>query len=244
MRMFTPWGMNVSACMGAQLEAAGAPVPSGNAYPTGAQFADALLDPLAALPALAGRIESGTKVEGVGRQGLLEHEEIATDARGQRPFRLLLSSGSRAPASCSTAPGRTATPTCSATAAYPPPAHVAGFRGREGRVASQTVLLVVAGKSAQTAARDLDALAEREPRTRWSGPSAARPRTGCRRRRSAAPGAAARRCRRAACGRPPPPIAVHPGVAVTLRGLQGTDEIVVDRVLALTGYVGDASISR
>lgn len=29
-----------------------------------------------------------------------------------------------------------------------------------------------------------------------------------------------------------------------LRGVEGTDEIVVDRVLALTGYVGDASIYR
>ncbi|MGH8884329.1 MAG: hypothetical protein ACRDYX_03980 [Egibacteraceae bacterium] len=55
MRMFTPWEMNVSARMRAHLEAAGAPVPSGHAYPPGVQFAEALLDPLAALPALAGR---------------------------------------------------------------------------------------------------------------------------------------------------------------------------------------------
>jgi len=90
-RMFTPWDMNVSPRMRAHLEAAGMTVPSGSGYPTGAQFAEGLLDQVAALPASAGRIELGARVEGLGREGLLKHEEIATDIRGQTPFRLLLS---------------------------------------------------------------------------------------------------------------------------------------------------------
>jgi NADPH-dependent 2,4-dienoyl-CoA reductase/sulfur reductase-like enzyme len=89
-RLFTPWSMNVSARMARHLAAAGVEVPSGGRCPTGAELVERLLEPLAALPALAPHLRLGTRVEAVAREGLLKNEQIGTAERGRRPFRLLL----------------------------------------------------------------------------------------------------------------------------------------------------------
>ena len=89
-RLFTPWDLNVSPRMRRHLEKAGAEVPSGSDCPTGAELAGRLFDPLAALPEVAPNLRLGTRVLGIGREGLLKHEEISTPERGRRPFRILL----------------------------------------------------------------------------------------------------------------------------------------------------------
>src|SRR3954452_5754572 len=81
-RLFTPWDMNVSERMRRALPRA----PAGSSLPTGAELAERLIDPLAATPALAARIRTGTRVEAVAREGLLKHEEIASAERSTRAF--------------------------------------------------------------------------------------------------------------------------------------------------------------
>jgi len=89
-RTFTPWDMNVSPrARRALAEAA----PFGGELPTGAELADRLIEPLAASPALAGRLRLGSRVDAVGREGLLKHEAIGSEDRAQRPFRLLVGQG-------------------------------------------------------------------------------------------------------------------------------------------------------
>ena len=86
-RTFTPWSMSVSERAG---DALGEAAPGGEELPSGAELAERLIEPLAASPALAGHIQLGARVSGVGREGLLKHEEIGTDERASRPFRLLV----------------------------------------------------------------------------------------------------------------------------------------------------------
>ncbi|HWI09598.1 MAG TPA: NAD(P)-binding protein, partial [Solirubrobacteraceae bacterium] len=84
-RTFTPWSMNVSARMRAALPSA----PDGAALPTGEQLVAELLEPLAALPGLRGRIRCATRVLAVGREGLLKHEATGEPRRAAAPLRLL-----------------------------------------------------------------------------------------------------------------------------------------------------------
>src|SRR4051794_25512621 len=88
-RLFTPWAMNVSERARRALPDA----PDGPALPTGDELAERVLEPVAALPALAGRVRLGTRVEAVAREGLLKHEAIASPERGAHRFRLLVSDG-------------------------------------------------------------------------------------------------------------------------------------------------------
>src|SRR6187200_3029963 len=57
-RLFTPWDLNVSPRMRRHLPDA----PSGSECPTGAELADRLLAPLAALPGIAPNLKLGTRV--------------------------------------------------------------------------------------------------------------------------------------------------------------------------------------
>ena len=272
-RMFTPWDMNSSPRMRAHLQAAGVPVPSGSSYPTGAQFAEALLNQVAALPALAGRIELGTKVEGIGREGLLKHEEIATAARGQRPFRLLLSQtgGHERIAHADLVldcTGSYSNPNFLGDGGIAAPGERAiaeritrrlpDLEAERDEWAGRTILLVGAGKSAQTAARDLAELVQEAPGTRvvWAV-------------RNQSPNwgvviddplserqALVDDSRRLAAGEVPglevrTGVAVealargHGRIAVTLRSAaDGIQDVVVDRVLSLVGYCPDASLYR
>jgi hypothetical protein len=260
-RMFTPWSMNVSDRMRAHLPA----LPLDEHCPTGAELRAELLAPLAALPVLTGRIRLGHTVRAVARQGLLKHEEISSPTRAAMPFRLLVDgpAGERIEFAdvvldCTgtygrpnrlgdggiPAPGETALED-RIVRTVPPVEDAARWHG--------TVLLVGAGKSAQTAAESLAAL----PGTRleWVVRDAA-PDWGAvhgdslpgRRRlvdtaRHLAGGGSDR-------------VTVHPGstvealspvgdrIRVRLSTPDGPRELTVDHLVSLTGYVGDAGLYR
>lgn len=273
-RLFTPWSMNTSVRMRARLDAAGLAQPGPADYcPTGAEFADQLLKPLAELPELAAVIHRGTRVLAVAREGLLKHEEIGTPERGSRPFRLLVSGLD------GTERVEHADLLLDCTGSYDR-ANVLGDGGipapgelqvadritrqipdvdREPEQwAGRRVLLVGAGKSGQTAARDLAALVAHRPGTsvvwavRATDPDwgevpgdplpqrqelvevAQRLRSGALSGLRVRTGVVVDALR-----------ATDDGVAVRLRSATGDlEEIVVDRIIALTGFLGDTSLYR
>jgi len=92
-RVFTPWDMNVSDRMRAALQEEGVIAPSGDHLPRGDELVDRLYEPVAGLTSVAPRLRLGTRVEAVGRERLLKHDEIGTGARADYPFRLLLTTG-------------------------------------------------------------------------------------------------------------------------------------------------------
>ncbi|MGH3603745.1 MAG: hypothetical protein ACRDQI_06930 [Pseudonocardiaceae bacterium] len=273
-RLFTPWSMNASTRMLAHLDAAGVAPPGPASYcPTGGEFAQQLLRPLAALPELAPAIRSRTRVLAVAREGLLKHEKIGSPQRGSRPFRLLVSGpddGERA---------EHADLLLDCTGSYDH-ANVLGDGGipapGELRVADRItrqlpdlrcdgdawggrrLLLVGAGKSAQTAARDLAELVAMWPGTRvvWAV-RAADPGWGeipddplpqrqqlvemsQRLHSGTVPGVQVRTGVVVDALR-----GTDDGVVVALRSITGdVEEIVVDRIIALTGFLGDTTLYR
>jgi NADPH-dependent 2,4-dienoyl-CoA reductase/sulfur reductase-like enzyme len=271
-RLFTPWEMDVSPRMRRHLAAAGQTAPGGAGCPTGSELADRLFEPLAALPAVAPHLRLGTRVLGVGREGLLKHEEIATAERGRRPFRLLMSDAAgrewtEAADVVIDATGTYGHPNSLGDGGIPAP----GERALAGAIrrdipdpareaadwAGKTVLLAGAGHSAQTAARDLAALAREAPGTRviWAlrkdGSSWGSPAGDPLPERAALAAEAA-----ALAGGASPAVAARRGVVVeevsrpngrlevVLRNGAGRERLAVDRILALTGFVGDHQLYR
>jgi 2-polyprenyl-6-methoxyphenol hydroxylase-like FAD-dependent oxidoreductase len=271
-RLFTPWSMNVSERMARHLRAAGHQPPQGaDRCPTGAELVAELLAPLAGLDRLAGRIACGTRVVGVGREGLLKHEEIGSPERAARPFRILIERpDGRTEATTASlvldCTGTYGTPNAAGDGGVPAPGEaelgdrivrwVPDLARDRGAWAGQVILLIGAGKSAQAAACDLAAWlptapgtrviwAVRSPRPDW-GEVADDPLPG----RQALADAA----KRLAAGQVPG-LRVEPGVVVDafkpegerilvrLRGA-AEREVLVDRVLSLTGYVPEAAIYR
>jgi hypothetical protein len=267
-RAFTPWDMNVSPRVRAAL---GDAAPWGSALPTGHELAGRLLEPVAALPAVAPRLRLGTRVLGVSRDGLLKHEEIGTGRRRARPFRLLLRDDAgeerveRADAvlDCTGTYGH---PNALGDGGIPAPGESACAERIErrvpdvaadpGRWAGRTILLTGAGHSAQTAARDLAEFARHVTGTRvvWAV-RASDPAWGAvdddpLPERAALNAAAAELAAGAAesvvlrARRVTEALALRAGrVAVTLRN-GDAEELEVDRVLALNGGVGDFSLYR
>jgi len=271
-RLFTPWEMNVSPRMKRHLETAGREVPGGSECPTGHELAGKLFEPLAALPEIAPNLRLGTRVLGIGRQGLLKHEEIATAERGRRPFRLLLSDGNGREWTETAdvvidATGTWGNPNTLGDGGIPAPGErtlaseirrdIPDFASEREDWAGRTVLLAGAGHSAQTAVRALAELARDAPGTRvvWA-------------LRNPEPGwgthdgdplpdraSLAASASELAAGASP---AVEPkrGVVVeeiarpngryqvTLRNGAGSEKVDVDRILALTGAVGDHTLYR
>ena len=268
-RTFTPWDMNVSRRARGAL---GPSAPSGPRLPSGAELADQLIDPLAATAPLRERIRLGTRVEAVGREGLLKHEAIGSSERAQRPFRLLLTR----PDGGEAIEHADAVIDCSGTYGNPNRLGDGGIgapgeRAFDDRIerflpaletqaeqwAGRTVLLTGSGHSAQTAARALAAFATQAPGTRviWS---VRRPEPDW----YAVAGdplperAALNRTAAELAAGASPAVDVLPGtvcdslspgadgrIGVALRN-GGVEHVEVDRVLALNGGVGDASIYR
>ncbi|HYG63673.1 MAG TPA: flavoprotein [Thermoanaerobaculia bacterium] len=271
-RLFTPWELNVSPRMRRHLEAAGVAVPDGPECPTGHELADRLLEPLAALPEIAPHLRLGTRVVSVGREGLLKHEEIATAERGRRPFRLLLSDASgrewaeRADVVID-ATGTFGHPNSLGDAGIPAP----GERALDAEIrrqipdlsreaadwAGRTVLVAGTGHSAQTAVRDLAALAGQAPGTRviWALRHA-EPDWGTHEGDPLADRAALVADARALADGASPAVEARRGVVVeeiakpngkfrvVLRNGAGAETVEVDRVLSLTGFVGDHQMYR
>lgn len=269
-RLFTPWEMNVSSRARRHLERAGVEAPAGQGRPTGKELAERLLDPVAALPWIAPGVRTGVRVRSVGREGLLKHDEIGTGGRAGRPFRLLLADpdgqewveNADVVLDCtgtwhrpnSLGAGGIPAPGESSAAdrilrRIPSPEEMEGLAGRR-------VLLVGAGHSAQTAARLLAGSAEAYgTRVAWAvrsedpdfGAVADDPLPG-----RAQLAAEARRLASTEGG----PVDSWPGttvegvslreggVAVALATPEGPRELVVDRIVSLTGSVGDHGLYR
>lgn len=270
-RTFTPWAINVSPRARRALRAAGREVPEGDALPTGTELADRLLEPLASLPAFAGRIQTSTRVVAVSRDGLLKHEEVGSGRRREHAFRVLLERADGSEQNVR------ADVVIDATGTYGSPNRLGdggidavGERTFDERIerflppltdrprswAGQRILLTGAGHCAQTAAHELAQLARHAPGTEvvWAVRST-HPDWGA--VESDPLGARVRLHRQAdeLAGGASPAISVRTGcvtealhghdgaIAVTLRN-GGVEEVVVDRVLALNGGVGDAGIYR
>lgn len=81
-RLFSPWRYNIDAAAAELLWATGWSMPDPDALPTGSELVRDYLEPLAAVPQLAGRIRTGTKVTAISR--------VATDKvrheRADTPF--------------------------------------------------------------------------------------------------------------------------------------------------------------
>lgn len=249
------------------------PDPGDPTCPSGKQLVERVLEPLGRLDAIRPHLRTGVRVVRVGREGLLKHEEIASTARRSRPFRILLrdSEGNEwvetagAVLDCTGAYGR---PNSLGDGGIPAPGEMPLADEIRRTIpdldieaedwAGRTILVVGAGHSALTAVSDLAELAERSPDTTvvWAlrredpdwhvdpdDPLPGRARL-------------ARRARRLLAGESP---AVHPvsGVVVDSLsrygerfavGLRRTDGVVetvhVDKILSLTGSVGDHEIYR
>lgn len=272
-RLFTPWEMNVSPRMRRHLEKAGQEVPGGDDCPTGRDLTEKLFEPLAALPEIAPNLRLGVRVLSVGRQGLLKHEEIATAERGKRPFRILLAddSGREWTETADVVIDATGTwghPNTLGDAGIPAPGErafgdeirrdIPDFSREAADWAGKTILVAGAGHSAQTAVLALAHLSRRAPGTHviwvlrnprpdWGPPPKEDPLTE-RWKLSAQASALADGflpAVQARLGYVVEEICKPDGrFQVTLRKGDRTETVEADRILSLTGAVGDHSLYR
>jgi thioredoxin reductase len=82
-RLFSPWCLTLDPVSGRLLDQAGWTGLDPDALPTGADLLEHYLEPLAALPALAGRIRLHTRVVAVARQDL---DKVRSPGRDRLPF--------------------------------------------------------------------------------------------------------------------------------------------------------------
>ena len=268
-RLFTPWRMNISARMLQALEQEGLDIPPLDACPTGGDLVDRLFQPLAELPWVAPSLKLGKRVVSVGREGLLKHEEIGSTARAQRPFRLLLEDreGRESIESADIVLDCSGNTIPNALGGSGVPAigerRMAAWIDREvptdqslAELAGKRILLVGAGHSAQTALIALVELAESNPGTevhwvlRGQAPLALDDDPLLERHRLMSKAAQLAKD-------PPACLTVHEqctvdglaeadhGLVATLRRADGaTETIGADRVLSLTGRIGDHLLYR
>lgn len=266
-RLFTPWDMNVSDRV---RRALGDAAPAGDDLPTGDELAERVLEPAAA--ALGDHVRLQTRVRAIAREGLLKHEEISSAERGRRPFRLLVSGpggGERVEHAdvvldCT---GTYGNPNALGDGGIPAPGEQALAARIERRMpdletdahawAGRRVLLTGGGHSAQTAARGLADLARRAPGTEVVWALRGDDRSFGAIEGDSLPARAALNREAAALASGAAGAAVDArfqvvterlserdgGIAVALRN-GAVEEVEVDRVLALNGAVGDASLYR
>ena len=261
-RLFTPWSMDVSP---RAAEALGLSELPADVSPTGDELADHL-ERVAAL--LGDRVLLSTRVEAVAREGLLKSEEIGTDRRAGQPFRLLVVG----PDGEEHVERADVVLDCTGTYSNPAPLGAGGIpaqgerrlgdrivrqipdvQAHPVRWVDRDVLLVGAGNSAQTVARDLAAVgarvtwAVRSRQPQWGAvagdPLPDRVSLVASSRRLASgevddvelvAGVVVER------------LADREGrVHVTLTSSDGAPcEVTVDEVVSMTGAVGDASLYR
>lgn len=272
-RLFTPWSLNVSPRMRRHLSAGGVTVPDSDECPTGAELAAVLFEPLVALPAVAANLRTGARVLEVGREGLVKSDEIGTGKRAERRFRLLIEDAEGTERivladvvlDCT---GTYGNPNATGSGGIAAPGeraladlierHVPDVAGEADAWAGKTVLVVGAGHSAQTAVADLADLAAARPGTRvlWAlrdeapafqpDPEDPLPDRARLLARAAELAAGASPAVEALTGVVVDSFARANGRAlVILRQTDGGERSVeVDRILSLTGYVGDHGLYR
>lgn len=249
------------------------PAADDDTCPTGAELIDRILEPVASLRAVAPHIRTGVTVKRVGRTGLLKHEAIASDERAGRSFRLLLEAGG-GPEETAEADvvidctGTYSNPNALGDGGIPAPGeaaaadsiwrHLPNFLAEPDEWADRSILLVGAGHSAQTAAVDLARLAAAHPDTticwalRRPDPSWPTVDNDALPERSRLVAAAT-----AIAVDPDSPVETITGVVVDSLATRGDktevclrhdsgqrSTLLVDRIVALTGAVGDDSIYR
>ena len=273
-RLFTPWSLDVSPRMRRHLLAAGITVPDTDDCPTGTELVAGLFEPLATLPAVAANLRTGARVLEIGREGLVKSDEIGTGRRADRPFRLLLADAAGderveladVVLDCS---GSYGNPNATGSGGIAAPGegalddliqrHIPDVESDADDWAGKTVLVVGGGHSAQTAVAALAELAESRPGTRvlW----ALRGEDGGFRpdEKDPLPDRARLLARAAelAAGASPAVETLAGVVVESLARLDGRARVTltqrnggerrqvdVDRVLSLTGYVGDHALYR
>lgn len=251
-RLFTPWAMSLSPRI-----AAASPSPDPSACPTG----DDLADHLERVASLLDDVRLSTRVEVVSRAGLLKSEEIGSDERARRPFRLLVTGrdGAEHVAEADVVLDCTGTygnpnPTGSGGVAAPGERSADAFVVRtiprvDASWRDRRVLLVGAGNSAQTVARDLAASevaftwVVRRASPTWGAvdgdPLPDRVALVESSRRIAAGDVASADLR---TGVEVESFAVDGGALRV--GLSDGSEVVTDVVVSMTGAVGDSSLFR
>ncbi len=171
--------MNVSGRMSAALEGLGRSVPD-EGEPTGNDYLETILRPLAEMPELERRIWTNTRVLAVGRRGHLKHHEVGSGRRQSEPFRILArrSDGEEfvVYATCVIdCTGSLALPNALGDGGIPAlgegqcsrlSRQIPDVDGDPERWGGKTVLVVGSGHSAQTAVVDLARLGESVPGTR------------------------------------------------------------------------------
>jgi hypothetical protein len=268
-RLFTPWEMNVSPRMRRHLAAE---APDGADCPTGRELAERLFEPLAGLQAISPHLRLGTRVLSIGREGLLKHEEISTPARACHPFRLLFADDTGREWTemadiVIDATGTWGNPNTLGDGGIPAPGErplgseirrdIPDFAREEADWAGKAVLLAGAGHSAQTAARELARLAQEAPGTKviwllrnpepsWgTHPGDPLPERAGLAAAAASLVAGASLAVDVRRGGVVEEIAKPNGrFRVVLRNGQGSETVEVDRVLSLTGAVGDHDLYR
>jgi hypothetical protein len=83
-RLFSPWRLNASVLGLGLLEEHGSPLPDLDACPTGDEFVDRYLVPIAAH--LGARVRTHREVVGVARERFLKRDEIGSGKRSSAPF--------------------------------------------------------------------------------------------------------------------------------------------------------------
>ncbi len=83
-RLFSPWRYDVDAAARRLLEPTGWVAPDADALPTGADLVSDYLAPLAATPAIASRLRTGTRVLAVARDGADKTRTLGRERRGYR----------------------------------------------------------------------------------------------------------------------------------------------------------------
>ncbi|MGM9472756.1 FAD-dependent oxidoreductase [Pseudarthrobacter sp. YS3] len=82
-RLFSPWRFNVDAAAVRLLESTGWKMPRPTALPYGGELIDSYLAPLAAVPAISSRLETGARLLAVTRLGM---DKTHTKNRDNTPF--------------------------------------------------------------------------------------------------------------------------------------------------------------
>lgn len=83
--MFSSWSLNLDRAAVTHLQRHGWTPPPDDDFPTGAELVERYLEPLAALPEIAQRLQLGIRVVGIGRAG---HGKVKTPGRHAQPFEI------------------------------------------------------------------------------------------------------------------------------------------------------------